>query len=249
MSCEELRDHFELYALGLLEAGPEKDEIRAHLGRGCAACDAAMKDALAVQTLLLGQAPEVVPPARLKRRVMGTVGVQPMGWTWFAAAWAAGLLMVALWYGVVASQRRGERDEARRVMLEAVEERDGMRAAVRFAVRFLEEPETRRVGFGDGQRARGNVYVHPRLGVLLTAENLPALAEGRTYEMWLVPRDGGAPRAAGVFQAGDEGAAVHRMEGAVDLQAIGSVAVTVEAEEGASTPTLPAVIAVPLGSA
>ena len=89
MNCEELRDSFELYALGLLEEGTEKDEIRVHLERGCTTCDAHMRDALAVQALLLSQAPEVIPPARLKRRVMGAVGVQPMGWTWFAAACAA----------------------------------------------------------------------------------------------------------------------------------------------------------------
>ena len=37
MNCDELRDHYELYAMGLAEE-PESGEIRAHLGRDCPTC-------------------------------------------------------------------------------------------------------------------------------------------------------------------------------------------------------------------
>ena len=37
MNCTELRDHYELYALGLADE-PERSEIRAHLDRGCEVC-------------------------------------------------------------------------------------------------------------------------------------------------------------------------------------------------------------------
>ena len=44
MTHEELRDYYELYAMGA--AGePEKNEIREHLGRGCEVCMAEMKQA------------------------------------------------------------------------------------------------------------------------------------------------------------------------------------------------------------
>ena len=72
---------FELYSLGLLEP-EEKAEIDAHLGRSCLNCQAGMKDALAVNALFLSQAPSVVPPARLKRRLMASVGVERSSWTW-----------------------------------------------------------------------------------------------------------------------------------------------------------------------
>ncbi len=149
MNCEELRDSFELYSLGLLEEGAEKDEIHAHLERGCVACNAAMKDALAVQSLILSQAPEVVPPARLKRRVMGAVGVQPMGWTWFAAACAAAMLMLALWFNVVAGDRGRQLAEARQALSQSEAERVRLEAVFR----FLEEPETKQVNFGAPQNA------------------------------------------------------------------------------------------------
>ena len=50
MTCEELREMFELYALGLLE-GAEKDEIEAHLARGCGTCEKNHGDALALNEI------------------------------------------------------------------------------------------------------------------------------------------------------------------------------------------------------
>ena len=245
MNCEDLRDSFELFALGLLEEGVEKDEIQAHLDRGCGACDARMKDALAVQALLLSQAPEVVPPARLKRRVMGAVGVQPMGWTWFAAACAAAMLMLALWFNVVAGERGRQLAQARQSLSESEAERERLQAVFR----FLEDPETRQVNFGSpqAQPPRGNVYFHPRLGVLLIAANLPPLAATQTYEMWILPKGGGAPQPAGLFQSTAAGSAIHTLPQALSLAEIAGVAVTVEPATGSQTPTLPILFVAQIG--
>jgi hypothetical protein len=51
MNCSELRDHYELYALGLAE-DPEREEIRAHLDRACEVCMAEMKRARELTALL-----------------------------------------------------------------------------------------------------------------------------------------------------------------------------------------------------
>ena len=245
MNCEELRDSFELYSLGLLEDGEEKNEIIAHLERGCATCQAGMKDALAIQALLLSQAPEVHPPMRLKRRVMGAVGVQPMGWTWFAAACASAMLVTALWYGVVASERRRERDAARASLSETIAERDRLQAAFR----FLEDPQTRQVNFGDPQALppKGNVYVHPQLGVLLIAANMPPVATDRIYEMWILPKNGGAPQPAGLFRSTADGTAVHTLGQTLNLADVAGIAVTVEPAAGSQTPTLPILFVAQIG--
>lgn len=245
MNCEDLRDSFELFALGLLEEGAEKDEIRAHLDRACETCDARMKDALAVQALLLSQAPEVVPPARLKRRVMGAVGVQPMGWTWAAAACAAAMLMLALWFNVVSGERGRQLALAQQSLSQSEAERERLQAVFR----FLEEPETRQVNFGSpqAQPPRGNVYFHPRLGVLLIAANLPPLNPTQTYEMWILPKGGGAPQPAGLFQSTASGSAIHTLPQAVSLAEIAGVAVTVEPAAGSQIPTMPLVFAAQIG--
>ncbi len=245
MNCDELRDSLELYSLGLLEDGTEKDEIRSHLERRCSACEANMKDALAVQALMLSQAPEVVPPARLKRRVMGAVGVQPMGWTWFAAACAAAMLMLALWFNVVAGERGRQLAQVRQSLTETEAERNRLEAVFR----FLEEPETKQVNFGSPQTQppRGNVYLHPRLGVLLIATNLPQLNPAQAYEMWILPKDGSAPKPAGLFQSNQAGSAVHTLPQAVSLSDVAGVAVTVEPAAGSQTPTMPLTFAALIG--
>ncbi len=245
MNCAQLRDSFELYSLGLLEDGEEKRNIIAHMESGCAACQAAMKDALVLQALLLSQAPEVLPPVRLKRRVMGAVGVQPMAWTWFAAACASAMLVAALWYGVVASERRHQRDEARAALVQAIAERDRLQAALR----FLEDPQTKQVNFGDAQAVppKGNVYVHPQLGVLLIAANLTPVAADRTYEMWILPKKGGAPQPAGLFRSTSDGSAVHTLGQALNLADVAGIAVTVEPAAGSQTPTLPILFVAQIG--
>src|ERR1700677_4439061 len=107
MSCEELRDSFELYALGLLD-GEEKIEMDAHLTRGCQTCRKALNDALAVNALLLSLPPSVAPPARLKRRLLASVGFQRPRWGWVPALAAVMLLVVAVWLGFEERQREGE---------------------------------------------------------------------------------------------------------------------------------------------
>ena len=42
MNCDQLREHYELYALGIAEE-PERGEIRAHLNRGCEVCGGGRK--------------------------------------------------------------------------------------------------------------------------------------------------------------------------------------------------------------
>jgi hypothetical protein len=166
MNCEELKEMYELYALGLLEAD-ERDEIRLHLTRGCDQCKAGVNGALALNAMLLSMAPEAAPPARLKRRVLASVGVQRGGWGWLGALAAACMLLVALWLSVEERRRTSELADARHTILRISSERDRLQQAFS----FLNDPSTVPVSFGKGATAppRGNVFVHSRLGVLLIA--------------------------------------------------------------------------------
>jgi len=242
MTCEELKNMFELYSLGLLEP-EEKAEIDAHLGRGCSTCEAGLTDALAVNALFLSHSPAVAPPARLKRRVMASVGVERSSWTWLAALAAACMLVVALWFSVQERTRSNELAQARSTLAQVATDRDRLVQAFS----FLNQPETQQVNFGRGQPAppRGNVFVNGRLGVLLVASNLPALAAGKTYQMWVIPK-GGAPRPAGLFQSTVQGTAVHILAGPVDPATLGAVAVSVEPDTGSSGPTTTPIIMAPV---
>lgn len=242
MSCQDLSDAYELYALGLLD-GEEKDEMSAHLDRGCENCRKGLKDALAMNAVLLSLVPDVAPPARLKRRVMASIGQERTGWGWVAALAAACMVVVALWLSVQQRQTAQELAVARRAAMQATAQRDTLQQALS----FLEDPETLPVSFGKGQPAppRGNVFVNRRTGVLLIASNLPQLTAGQIYEMWIIPK-GGSPRPAGLFQSGSAGTAFHILPGPVDTATLGAVAVTVEPEAGSAAPTSTPIIVAPV---
>ncbi len=233
MTCADLRDSYELYSLGLLD-GEEKREIEAHLGRHCPVCQKYFKDALAVNTLLLSQVHQVVPPSRLRRRVLASVGRERAGWLWVAALAAACLLIVALWFSL--EKRTADRDlaQARRTLQQTDADRDQLEQAFS----FLNQPETRQVQFGQGQVGlpRGNFFLNPGMGVLLIASNLPALPAGKTYEMWVIPK-GGTARPGGLFQSGPQGTTIHMLPGALDPNV--TLAVTIEPEAGSQTPATP----------
>jgi anti-sigma-K factor RskA len=244
VTCEELRELSELYALGLLE-DVEKNEMDDHLGRGCAVCSKNLNDALAMNSIVLSLSPQADPPARLKRRILAAVGIEPTQWGWAALLAAAAIAVVAIWLSVIDRRRASELADARSTILQVSGERDRMQQALS----FLNQPETQQVGFGKGQAAppRGNVFVNPRTGVLLIASNLPDLAAGRIYEMWVIPK-GGAPRPAGLFRSAS-GTALHILPGPVDVAGIGAVAVTVEPQSGSPAPTTTPIIVAPVSGA
>jgi anti-sigma-K factor RskA len=100
-------------------------------------------------------------------------------------------------------------------------------------------------GAGQPQPPKGRVFVNPSQGVLLIASNLPPAPAGKIYEMWVVPK-GGKPVRAGEFQSQSDGTAIHVHRGAVDLPGTAAVAVTLENEGGADTPTMPILAAAAL---
>ncbi len=243
MTCHELQEKFELYALGLLEA-EERSEIDAHLARGCENCGQELASALAINAGILSFVPEEAPPRRLRRRLLAAIGYHYPGWGWVWALSTAMTLLVALWLGTQERQRTAELADARRTILQVSGERDRLT----LAMQFLSDPQTQPASFGRGQTAppRGYVFLHPQLGVLLVASNLPVAGAGKTYEMWVIPK-GGTPRPAGLFQS-DGARAFHILNGPVDLAMIGTVAVTIEPAAGSATPTMPIIIAAPVGT-
>src|SRR5437899_8707472 len=98
MNCNELRDFYEMYAIGVAE-DPERGEIRAHLNRDCEVCMQGIKQARQVATLLGASAAPAAPSPKLRRRILASVGVEErrFGWAPFLAA-ALALSMFAVVY-------------------------------------------------------------------------------------------------------------------------------------------------------
>ena len=103
MTCEELQEMYELYAMGVSD-DLERDEISAHLGRGCVSCTKGVQRAFETVSLIGTTAFDVAPPPRLRARVLASVSAagRPQRFWNMQYAWmglAAGLAAVALEIG------------------------------------------------------------------------------------------------------------------------------------------------------
>jgi len=90
----------------------------------------------------------------------------------------------------------------------------------------------------------GGVTYNPDKGKLVfLASNLDPLQELKTYELWVIPADGSAPIPAGTFHPDDQGNASVIMPELPKGVAAKAFGVTIEAEGGSPTPTLPIIMA------
>jgi len=84
-------------------------------------------------------------------------------------------------------------------------------------------------------------YLRDRSSLVFVASNMPALPPQKAYELWLIPAQG-APIPAGVFKPDARGSATvvdPPLPAGAEAKAF---AITVENEDGASSPTMPIVM-------
>jgi Anti-sigma-K factor rskA len=236
VTCEELRDYYELYAISLAEE-PEFGEIRAHVDRGCEVCMAELKRARELAAILNGSSVPSEPSRKLRRRILASVGVEPRRLGWWAPLWAVAAVM-AVFAAAYFSGR--EKEFAEQLARARGEVRNQAIELTRLneAFTILAGRDTTEASFGgaEPQPPKGKVFLNPSQGVLLVASNLPPARTGKIYEMWILPK-GRMPVAAGLFQAAMDGTALHVQRGPVDVTATNAVAVTLENEGGAPQPT------------
>ena len=80
-----------------------------------------------------------------------------------------------------------------------------------------------------------------RSSLIFLASNMPSLPPQKIYELWLIPKNG-APIPAGNFKPDARGSATviePPLPAGVEAKAF---AITVEPEQGSSTPTMPIVM-------
>ncbi|MGO9231254.1 MAG: anti-sigma factor domain-containing protein [Bryobacteraceae bacterium] len=234
MSCEELREQYELYALGLAEQ-PERNEIHAHLERRCTECAAGVQRALDLVAALTASVPSAAPPARLRRRVLAAAGVpeRHYGWPVFWAAAALLCLSAAVYFS---GREHQYADESLRLGRQLGDWTAEIRR-LQDASAILSAPGTTEIAFGQAQPARpaGRVFINPTSGVLLVASHLPPAPAGGTYEMWIVPKRG-LPCPAGRFQSLSDDTATHIWSGPVAVAATAAISVTLQNETAGAQP-------------
>lgn len=117
----------------------------------------------------------------------------------------------------------------------------------REVVEVLTSPESQRVALvsahAQPEPSGDAVYLKSRGALVFTASHLVPLPPNKTYELWVIPANGGAPLPAGIFQPDAQGMAsvlLPNLPKGIPAKAFG---VTVENVGGSTTPTLPILLA------
>lgn len=246
---EQFADDLALYALEEL-TGAERQALEQHL-QTCAACRRELQAMRSDLGLLGLSSSGPQPPARSKQRLLRAIAAEPRGvslptpaavsqrsWWWsLVPAFAAlGLLLFAVvtWHGKVrlndqlAELRNRNQDQT--IELDRTNQ----------ALRLLTSPDAVHVSLNPQNAAKqpsGTAIFSPtRRRMMLMASNLPAVPQGKAYELWVIPASG-APIAAGLFKPDEHGNALvmdHLMPEGVEAKAF---AITVENEAGSDKPT------------
>jgi anti-sigma-K factor RskA len=257
-NCEDLRDSYELFVFGTLD-GPEREEIAAHLGRGCPACSAGIARARLLATHLAVGVPPADPPAHLRAHVMRAVvqATPRMTSFWESIIWrmafpisaVAALTLLLVLFGLsreigslnleLKTLQKSFTDARKREQI-LVTRANGYRAALA----LMSARESREVRFGPKQ-PDGRVYLNPK-GLVMIAANFPQPPNGRTYELWLFRKSVKAPEAAGVFDPDAGGGAMHLLLRDMNEKDVTALAVTDEPPGGLAAPTGKVMLVVPV---
>jgi hypothetical protein len=243
------------------------DRVRLHL-KDCADCRAQAALLCADMTLIAMAAPQVAPPAGAKGRLFQAAGldlaeaeartaaaklnanVVPMKprrhspaliWGgWVAAA-------ACLFYAVqVHETNQGIRQQLLSENAQLVQSNISA-ARAKEVLDVLSSPQAQRVtlvaAHSKPEPAGHAVYLPNRGALVFTASNLAPLPANKTYELWVIPANGGAPVPAGTFRPDGRGMAsvlLPKLAPGIRAKAFG---VTMENSGGSTTPTMPILLA------
>jgi len=251
--CQELEELIPAYAL---DAVDEKDRARieAHLAR-CANCARLVAAYRPVVELLPYAVPQVEPPAELKYRVLAAVLPQAkpqptptpsfrsplssfLSTLFRAPAFAAValVLLVALgvWNASLQVQMSQQAATSQKLIAELTRQREFM-AVVAYADGTPQHLQGTQVA----ERAAGRLYGSPAETTLaLFVDDLPALALGKVYQVWLIDPNGDRT-SGGTFTVDERGNGwllIHSPKPLKEYQGIG---ITVEPMGGSPKPTGP----------
>jgi hypothetical protein len=256
--CEVLRSLLPAYSIGATD--PEESRLVEELLPRCPEVATELETYGQIADSLLYAVPALEPPAHLRRVLLDAaradlpasrVPAQPRESTWEALRWAlfgrsarlavavAGLLLVLLvgsnlyWISQVNTLQQRERD-----IQTLLAQRDQQLAA-------FGQPDTQRVELATTEQvefaAQAVVYWHEESEVSLFAtQGLPALEQGRTYELWLIRGD--QADGVGLFKVGEDGSGALIFDSDEPISAYEAVGVTEEPEGGSVAPTSPPIL-------
>jgi anti-sigma-K factor RskA len=237
------------YTVGLAE-GVDRQQLTALIDSGDPDVQRQLRDSEALMAELAWLAPPVEPPALLRSRLLNQVRAEEpvkrapdrkwaLGW-----AVAAALAVVSL-YSYMAlrgasSELRRTQDQLASVQSDAARSRKILQVVLSRDARLIRlstspnEPQFR--AFWGGAA-----------GLVLSGVDVPVLKQGRTFQLWVVPKGGGNPVSAGVFAPQANGQVVLIADVQIRPSDAAALAISDEPEGGSAQPTTKPVFVGPVG--
>ena len=256
IDCEHLAPLYDEYALGVLD-GEERAELEAHLARECPQCVPGVAEARRRIAQLALAAPEANPPAALRSKIMdavksssgGTGVVTSTGgsaakrdalpmWAWIAAAALALITGYTIrQMGVQTTQLAELRREMKLATLQSQELQTQLELD-RMITSVMMSPDSKPLKLmpKDKNMPMVHAFLHPHMGVAITADQMPTVPPDRTLQLWSVPKSG-KPVSIAIFHPDAQGQIAVVAPVTMPLNEIAALAVTEEPAGGSPQPT------------
>lgn len=245
---EQYAEDLALLALEALD-GEERAVLDQHL-EDCSACRLELEQLRGDMALLALSTAGPKPPARAKERLMTAIARERRAapeagrvpW-WAVLGWAAtvaAIIMIALLW-----QQNRTLEHLVADLSGKMQQQQADLASKNAIIATLTKPDAvvTVVTANTKPQPQGKAYyVRDQARLVFIANNLPQLPPQKAYELWLIPANGKAPIPAGVFRPDARGSATvinPPLPNGVEPKAF---AMTIEPEQGSSTPTPPIVM-------
>ena len=259
-NCEQLAALYEEYALGVLE-GEEREELEAHLARSGDKCVSGVAQARWVVSQLGHAAPDSHPPAALRGKIMDAVkpaadstdSVVPIErvklsaprvafpvWAYVAAA---ALSLVTAYTVRQMNNQSAQLADLRKDMKLAMAQNQALQNQLdmnRMVAMVMMSPDSIPLKLmpKDKNMPMVHAYLHPHMGVAITADQMPPMPSARTLQLWLVPKTG-KPISVAIFHPDTAGEIALVAPVNMPKTEIAALAVTDEPASGSPQPTTP----------
>jgi len=259
-------DAIAAYALDALDAS-EIPALEQHLA-SCPACREQLLDLQRAVTGIGLSLDDAEPPAALRDRIVSaaratTPAAKPLPFTaartaaparpvtststafaWLAVAASLVLVGAMSWFVMMSRQQTADARNQRQAADARAASLQGELAALEARMTVISATDAHQVelqGQPDAPGSSARAFISASRGMVFTAKNLPPLATGRAYQLWIVTKQ--APVSIGLLTVQADGSVTSLLPLSADasLNPV-AVAVTVEPAGGVPSPTGPKVL-------